>query len=227
MKWCLVDMSKKLDKAFKKHGNLKIIEFYGLKVKELYSANKAFCHSNSKCEYTSKSCEKSSSCDDKFAEFRDIEQSINNNVGFNKYGVANEFGKSGCIETKLNVHCEGGHKEKCLDEGIPSFNLGIEDDIYTPPKVNAGVDSYISNNSVSVGISFASVKGNVIKSHDRSEKVKILENDMISSRPKRSQTLPPVLRSPFVVRTVEIDSNLTKEENIKSNWLFILYGNPT
>ncbi|CAH1428696.1 unnamed protein product [Lactuca virosa] len=49
---------------------------------------------------------------------------------------------------------------------------------------------------------------------------------MISSRPKRSQTLPPVLRSPFVVRAVEIDSNLTKEENIKSNWLFSLCGNP-
>ncbi|CAH1435619.1 unnamed protein product [Lactuca virosa] len=50
---------------------------------------------------------------------------------------------------------------------------------------------------------------------------------MISSRPKRSQTLPPVLRSPFVVRAVEIDSNLTKEENIKSNWVFSLCGNPT
>ncbi|CAI9298457.1 unnamed protein product [Lactuca saligna] len=49
---------------------------------------------------------------------------------------------------------------------------------------------------------------------------------MISSRPKRSQTLPPVLRYPFVVRAVEIDSNLMKEENIQSNWLFSLCGNP-
>ncbi|CAI9266776.1 unnamed protein product [Lactuca saligna] len=134
-------------------------------------------------------------------EFRSGEvrrRSINSNVGFNKYGVANEFGKYGCIETKLHVDCEGGHKEKCLDEGIPSFNLGIEDDIYTPPNVNAGVAL-----------------------------VKILENDMISLRPKRSQTFPPVLRSPFFVRAIEIDSNLTKEENIKSNWLFSLCGNPT
>ena len=173
------------------------------------------------------SCGKSSSCDDKFDEFRDFGQSINNIVGVNKYGLANSFGKSGCIETKLHVDCEGGHKEKCVVEDIPSFNLGIEDDMYTPPKVNACVDSYVSNNFVSVGISFASVKGNVLKSHDESEKVKILENDMISLRPKRSQTLPPVLRSPFVVRAVEIDSNLTKEENIKSNWLFSLCGNPT
>ncbi|CAI9284449.1 unnamed protein product [Lactuca saligna] len=153
-----------------------------------------------------------SSCDDKFSEFRDFGQSIKNNIGFNKSGVANEFGKSGCIETKLRVH-----KKKCVFEDIPSFNLGIEDDIYTPLKVNTGVESYVSKNSVSVEISSASVKGNVIKSHDKSEKVKILENDMISSRPKRSQTLPLVLRSPFVVRVVEIDSNLTKEENIKYN----------
>ncbi|CAH1428694.1 unnamed protein product [Lactuca virosa] len=162
MKWCLIDMSKKLDKAFKKHGNLKIIEFYGLKVKELCSAYKAFRHSNSKCESTFESYDKSSSCDDKFAEIRNFGQSIKNSVGSNKSGVANDFGKSGCIETKLHVDCEGVHKKKCVFEDIPSFNLGIEDDIYTPRKVNTGVDSYVSKNSVSVGISSSSVKGNVI-----------------------------------------------------------------
>ena len=141
--------------------------------------------------------------------------------------MGKEYGKTCFNETNLHVDCEDVHRKKCVVEGIPSFNLGIEDDMYTPPKVNAGVDSYVSNNFVSVGISFASVKGNVLKSHDESEKVKILENDMISSRPKRSQTLPPVLRSPFVVRAVEIDSNLTKEENIKSNWLLSLCGNRT
>ncbi|CAI9266192.1 unnamed protein product [Lactuca saligna] len=286
MKWCLVDMSKKVDKAFKTHGNLKIVEFYGMKLKELCSVYKAFRHSNYKCEYPFQSSGKSSSCDDKSNEFLDVGQSINNSVGGNKYGSANSFGKSGNMETKLHVDCEGGHKEKCVVEGIPSFNLGIdddmhtppkvspgvvvnkygsanligkygfienklpldcedghkekcvvesipsfnlgiEDDIYTPPKVNPGIDSYVDNNSVSVGISSDSVKGKEPKSCDESEKVKILEKDMISSRPKRSQTLPPVLRSPFVVRAVEIDSNLTKEENIKSNWLFSLCGNPT
>ncbi|CAI9294126.1 unnamed protein product [Lactuca saligna] len=286
MKWCLVDMSKKVDKAFKTHGNLKIVEFYGMKLKELCSAYKAFRHSNYKCEYPFQSSGKSSSCDDKSNEFLDVGQSINNSVGGNKYGSANSFEKSGNMETKLHVDCEGGHKEKCVVEGIPSFNLGIdddmhtppkvspgvvvnkygsanligkygfienklpldcedghkekcvvesipsfnlgiEDDIYTPPKVNPGIDSYVDNNSVSVGISSDSVKGKEPKSCDESEKVKILEKDMISSRPKRSQTLPPVLRSPFVVRAVEIDSNLTKEENIKFNWLFSLCGNPT
>ncbi|CAI9268466.1 unnamed protein product [Lactuca saligna] len=286
MKWCLVDMSKKVDKAFKTHGNLKIVEFYGMKLKELCSAYKALRHSNYKCEYPFQSSGKSSSCDDKSNEFLDVGQSINNSVAGNKYGSANSFGKYGNMETKLHVDCEGGHKEKCVVEGIPSFNLGIdddmhtppkvspgvvvnkygsanligkygfienklpldcedghkekcvvesipsfnlgiEDDIYTPPKVNPGIDSYVDNNSVSVGISSDSVKGKEPKSCDESGKVKILEKDMISSRPKRSQTLPPVLRSPFVVRAVEIDSNLTKEENIKSNWLFSLCGNPT
>ncbi|CAI9259225.1 unnamed protein product [Lactuca saligna] len=262
-----------------------LVKSYGLKLKELCSAFKAFRHSNYKCEYAFQSSGKSSSCDDKSNEFRDVGQSINNIVGGNKYGSANLFGKSGNMETKLHVDCEGGHKEKCIVEGIPSFNLGIdddmhtppkvspgvvvnkygtanlfgksgfietklpldcegghkekcvvesipsinlgiEDDMYTPPKVNPGIDSYVHNNYVSVGIGSDSVKRNEPKSCDESEKVKILEKDMISSRPKRSHTLPPVLRSPFVVRAIKIDSNLTKEENIKSNWLFSLCGNP-
>ncbi|CAH1435616.1 unnamed protein product [Lactuca virosa] len=65
-------MSKKVDKAFKKHGNLKLIEFYGLKVKELCSVYKAFRHSNSKSETTFESYDKSSSCDDKFSDIGDF-----------------------------------------------------------------------------------------------------------------------------------------------------------
>ncbi|CAI9266197.1 unnamed protein product [Lactuca saligna] len=259
-------MSKKVDKAFKTHGNLKIVEFYGMKLKELCSVYKAFRHSNYKCEYPFQSSGKSSSCDDKSNEFLDVGQSINNSVAGNKYGSENSFGKSGNMETKLHVDYEGGHKEKCIVEGIPSFNLGIDDDMHTPPKVSLGVvvNKYESANligkygfienklpldcedghkekcvvesipSFNLGIEddiytppkVNRVKGKEPKSCDESGKVKILEKDMISSRPKRSQTLPPVLRSPFVVRAVEIDSNLTKEENIKSNWLFSLCGNP-
>ncbi|CAI9284775.1 unnamed protein product [Lactuca saligna] len=123
---------------------------------------------------------------------------VSPDVVVNKYGSANLSGKSGFIETKLPLDCEGGHKEKCVVEIIPSINLGIEDDMYTPPKVNPGIDSYVHSNFVSVGTSSDSVKGNEPKSCDESEKVKILEKYMISSRPKRSHTLPPVLRSPFV-----------------------------
>ncbi|CAH1435618.1 unnamed protein product [Lactuca virosa] len=172
IKWCLIDMSKKMDKAFKKHGNLKIIEFYGLKVKELCSAYKAFRHINSKSESTFESYDKSSSCDDKFSDIRDFGQSIKNSVGINKSGVGKEYGKTGFNETNLHVDCEDVHRNKCVIEDIPSFNLGIEDDIYTPRKVNIGVDSYVIKNFVSVGICSSSVKGNVINYLDINENVK-------------------------------------------------------
>ncbi|CAH1435951.1 unnamed protein product [Lactuca virosa] len=125
--------------------------------------------------------------------------------------MGKESGKTGFSESNLHVYGEDVHRNKCVIEDIPYFNLGIED------KVNTGVDSDVIKNFAFVGICSSSVKGNVINSHDISENVKKLENDMISSRPKRSQTVPPVLMSPFVVRAVEIDSNLTKEKNINSN----------
>lgn len=46
------------------------------------------------------------------------------------------------------------------------------------------------------------------------------------SRPKREQMLPPVMRSPFVIRAVDIENNLIREENIISNWVFSLVEDP-
>ncbi|CAI9266147.1 unnamed protein product [Lactuca saligna] len=123
-----------------------------------------------------------------------------------------------CFEDDSFNHQGKEIGKRMLNEDIPSFGSGIESELYTPKKPCLTSGHKMQEKSIFKGFvdSPVSVRGK--NSHVTSSLSKRDLNQLPSkSRPKRDQMLPPVKRSPYVIRAVPIDTTLTKEENIISN----------
>ncbi|CAH1440227.1 unnamed protein product [Lactuca virosa] len=151
---------------------------------------------------------------------------------FNQSDVEN-VSSSDSLRRKINFEDDSfKHQGKeigkrFLNEDITSFVLGIESELYTPKKPCLSSGHKMQEKSISKGIFDSPVNVMGKNLHVPSFLSKRDQNQLPSkSRPKRDQMLPPVRRSPYVIRAVPIDTTLTKEENIISNWVFSLVEDP-
>ncbi|CAI9290325.1 unnamed protein product [Lactuca saligna] len=208
IQWAVSDLSKKVEMALQKHANHQIFHFYRGKLEQLVFDISKFQQSDFKNDSRSDSLSRKITFEDKSFTYK-------------------EMGKGFYRKNNGRLYGENDERDNFMNEDVPSFDLGIESEMCTPKKgcLSSGIEIQDKSKSSVVFESPVNLIGNKVDVPSYLSKRVESQPDK-KSRPKRNQMLPQVRRSPFVIRAVDIESNLTREENIISNWVFSLCQDP-